>query len=128
MTRSPFSFSDPKILDFINSIPDRKSLNRACFSDLIEMNNGDMIELCLMEKFPKPRPPSQDIDLEWRLRVWDSSEIVIAAASWEDTLEFNPKFVILSNGFWEKCSESKMKEFLMMRSDQLGEWLLWNLI
>ena len=128
MTRSPFSFSDQNILDFINSIPDRKSLNHSCFSHLIKMNNGDMIELCLMEKFPKPRPPSQDINLDWMFRVWDSSEIVITAASWEDTTEFNPKFVILSKGFWEKCSESEMREFLMMRSDQLGEWLLWNLI
>lgn len=126
MTRMQFSFTSPEITKVIEDI--MTNGESVIHSDRITMRNGDWIEISLTERMPKPRPPSLDPDFEWRIRIWNSSGIVIAAAVWENSPEINPKFVIISDGIWVKCSESEMREFLMKRSDQLGEWLLWNLI
>lgn len=124
--RDVFSFTDPEILRTIGIIQDKGE--SIVYSDPINMDNGDWIEISLTEKMPKPRPPSLEVLFGWRLRVWDSAGIVIAGAIWDNHPQINPGFCIIKQGMWEKCSESEMRDFLMSRSNQLAEWFLWNMV
>ena len=123
--RKNFLFSDKQFSKLLEECPRNKE---SIFSNKIILEDGCWLELSLLEHHPRVRSPSIGDKWEWRVRFWDESNVILGIVYWNSDAKFSPEFARLKKEEYVSCSESELKDFLIKRSTNLGEWLLWNLI